>query len=135
MSPLIPKRNNAILAVIATTIGNAGGAAVPTPGLETGKHAIFSAAEIAMCVTIYNIYFSENISKNEMKDFLVKNGIAVAGGGGLAFVATKAGHAAIAEMLNFVPVIGWGLKSVLAGSITASVGFACIGACHTLAEK
>ncbi|MGJ3252304.1 MAG: hypothetical protein ACFE0J_14420 [Elainellaceae cyanobacterium] len=135
MDSLTTKRNKAILAIIATTTANAGGAAVPTPGVETGKHAVFSAAEIAMCVTIYNLYFSEDISKDGIKDFLIKNGIAVAGGGGLAFVGTKLGHAAVAEMLNFIPVIGWGIKAVLAGSITASIGFSCLSACHALAEK
>lgn len=135
MPSLKEKRNRAVLTVIATTTANAGGAAVPTPGIETGKHAVYSAAEIAMCVAIYNIYFSENISKDEIKEFLMKNGIATASGGSLAFVGTKLGHSAIAELLNFVPVIGWGIKAVLAGSITASIGMSCIGVCHALAEK
>lgn len=134
MNSLNEKRNKAVLTIIGTTIINSGGAAVPTPGVETGKHAVFSAAEIVMCTTIYNTYFSENISKDEIKDFLTKNGIAVGGGGGMAFVGTKLGHSAVAEMLNFFPVVGWGIKSLLAGSITASIGAACMKVCHTLAE-
>lgn len=135
MNSLNARRNSSILTVISVTLANAGGAAVPTPGLETGKHAVFSAAEIGMCVAIYNIYFSENISKDKMEVFLINNGIAVASGGGIAYLATKMGHLALAEILNFVPVIGWGIKAILAGSITATIGSSCIAACHKIAEN
>jgi uncharacterized protein (DUF697 family) len=126
------KRKNSILAIIAATLTNAGSAAVPTPGVETCKHVVYSMVEIGLCVRIYNIYFSEKLSKAEMESFLVQNGLAMGGGGALAFVGVKAGHGAINEILNFVPVVGWATKGVLAGSITASIGYAMMETCHNL---
>ncbi|MEL6442145.1 MAG: hypothetical protein AAFQ80_23235 [Cyanobacteria bacterium J06621_8] len=135
MASLTEKRNRSILAIIGCVIVNGGSAAVPTPALETGKHAAYSAVEISLCVTIYNFYSSKSITKDGILDFLIKNGIASSSGGGLAFVGTKLGHSALAEMLNFVPIVGWGIKAVLAGSITASIGFACLTVCHRLAQS
>jgi len=64
-------------------------------------------------------------------DLLKESGIAVVSGGTLAFVATKLGHATVNEMLNFVPVVGWGTKGILAGSLTAGVGWAFLKFCES----
>ena len=135
MTSLTEKRNKSFVAIIGVVLGNGATAAFPTPGIETGKHVFYSAAEIGLCVTIYNIYSTKSITKDGIKDFLIKNGVAVSSGGGLAFVGTQLGHGALAELLNFVPVVGWGIKAVLAGSITASIGLACLTVCHDLAQR
>lgn len=132
MSSLRRKRKNAILAITTCTIGNGAGAAVPTPGAESCKHLVYSAVEVGLCLRIHNIYFEEELNKEDIEDWLLSNGLAVTGGGGLAFVGTKVGHAAINEVLNFVPVIGWGIKGALAGSITASIGIACMQFCDAI---
>ncbi len=133
MSSKNEKRALAVGAIIAACVGNGVAASAPTPGFETHKHIVYSAAEITLCVTIYNIYFSQKASQAEVKKFLIEHGIAVSSGGGLAFVGTKIGHIAIAEVMNWVPVIGWGVKGLLAGSITGSIGISCLLACDALA--
>lgn len=135
MDSLRERRKKAILATIGVCLANAGTAATFTPGVETCKHAIYSVTEIGLCITIYNIYFGRKLSKVEIERFLLENGVATSAGGGLAFVGTKLGHSAINEILNFIPVIGWGIKGILAGSITASIGFAVIETCHQLAPR
>lgn len=129
------KRNKALLAITGAVLANGCGAAIPTPGVETCKHLAYSGVEITLCITIYNIYFDTKLSKSEIKDFLVDNGIVTASGTGLAYIGTKAGHSAISELLNFVPVVGWGVKGILAGSITSAIGIACMQACHELATR
>jgi len=51
-------------------------------------------------------------------------------GAGLAIVATKVGQTVVDEMLNFVPVVGWMIKGSLAGSTTASLGWAYLKVCE-----
>lgn len=135
MTSLNEKRIQATMLVVGAVITNSAASAIPTPMFETHKHMALSGVEIGLCVGIYNIYFHKKLTKAQMKQFLTKEGIAVSSGGGLAFVATKAGHSAVAEMLNYVPVVGWGIKAVLSGSITATVGATCITACHTIAQN
>ncbi len=135
MTSIQSKRKKAILAIIAAVLTNGCGAAIPTPGVETCKHLAYSAVEITLCISIYNIYFDKKLSQSEIKDFLIDNGIATASGTGLAYVGTKAGHSAVSELLNFVPVVGWGIKGILAGSITSTIGIACMQVCHELARR
>ena len=135
MKNLNQERSLAVGAIVAACLGTGAAASAPTPGLETHKHLAYSAAEIALCVTIYNIYFHKNASKGEVIDFLMEQGIAVSAGGGLAYLGTKAGHIAIDEVMNWVPVVGWGVKGILAGSITGSIGISCLLACDRLAQR
>lgn len=125
------KRNKAVWAILQHSAMGGGAAALPTPGLETHKHIALSANEIAMCVRIGSIYSESTLSKDKVKELLIDSGIAVSAGGGLAFVASKVGHGAVNEMLNFIPVIGWGIKGALASSLTATVGWAFTKFCSS----
>lgn len=124
------KKSDAVWAIVQHSVLGAGAAAVPTPGIETHKHIALSANEIAMCVRIASIYAELDFTKDEIRSLLKESGIAVAGGGGLAVVATKVGHGVVNEMLNFIPFVGWGIKGILAGSLTTGVGWAFLKFCE-----
>jgi uncharacterized protein (DUF697 family) len=124
------KRNDAFWTIVQHSVVNGGLASVPTPGVETGKHMMYSANEIAMCLRIAHIYIGPQIKEGDVKEMLVANGLAAGTGAGLAIVATKVGQTVVDEMLNFVPVVGWMIKGSLAGSITASLGWAFLKICE-----
>ena len=117
------KKLKAIQVVIEQSVASAGLSALPTPGFETGKHAfLLSVNEISMCVRIANVYSGSKIGESEMKEVLLDTGLAISTGGGLAFIATQAGRGIVNEMLNFVPVVGWVIKGIIASSLSAMIG-------------
>ena len=123
------KRTEAISAIALQVVIAGGIGAVPAPGLETFKHIPLSANEIALCMRIARIY-GQDLTDSEVKDLLIQMGIGGAAGAGLAYGATKLGHAAVDELLNFIPIVGPGIKATLAGSITAAVGWAFMEFCE-----
>jgi hypothetical protein len=122
------KKRQAMWIVLQQASVSGGIAAMPTPGLEVGKHALLlSVNEIAMCVRIATVYAGRKVSEEDVKQLLIDGGVAFATGGGLAFLATQAGRGILNEILNFIPIIGWGIKALIAGSLTAIVGATFIG--------
>jgi len=117
------KKSQAVWTIVQHSVLGAGAAAIPTPGFETHKHVALSTNEIAMCVRIASIYAEIDFTIDEVKALLKESGFAVVSGGALAVVATKVGHGVVNEILNFVPVVGWGIKGILAGSLTTGVGW------------
>lgn len=124
------KRSDAIWAIVQHSGGGGFTTAFPTPGLETHKHIALSANELAMCIRIAQIYSSKTYSKDEILTMLTDGGITLAGGSALAYGATKVGHGLINELLNMGGPPAWAVKGLLAGSLTASVGFAFMSYCE-----
>lgn len=124
------KRRKALKEIVMYSLTNAGASAIPTPGLETHKHVALGVAEVVLCLRIAYIYFERQFTEGDIKTFLVESGLATGTGGGLAFVATKVGHGLINEALNFVPVVGPGIKATIGGSLTFSLGLAFVAACE-----
>ena len=129
------KRNKAIRTILKHSMGGGVTAAMPTPGFEMHKCVALSGNEVAMCVGIGSIYAGRKLTKGEVKNILLDTGLAVVSGGGLALVATKIGHASINELLNFIPFFGWGVKGMLASSLTAGVGWAFLKACELIYDE
>jgi uncharacterized protein (DUF697 family) len=121
---------DSVWVIVQHSVGGGGAAAIPTPGFETHKHLALSTNEVTMCVRIASIYSGIDVSKDKVIELLKEAGIAVSIGGGLALVATKIGHGVLNELLNFIPIIGWGIKGVLAGSLTAGGGWAFLKFCQ-----
>jgi uncharacterized protein (DUF697 family) len=60
---------------------------------------------------------------------LMESGIAGASGG--AVIAARVGKIAVREILNFIPIVGWAIKGVVGGSLTASIDWAFLLFCET----
>ncbi|GBL12176.1 hypothetical protein MSj_03689 [Microcystis aeruginosa Sj] len=125
------KKMDAFWAIAQHSTGGAVLAFPPTPTMEGAKHIALSANEITMCYRIANIYSTIHISKDDILGLLQEAGIATGGGVLLAYGATKAGHTVANEFLNFGGSIGWTAKSILALSLTATVGFSFLAFCAT----
>ncbi len=102
----------------------------PKPGLETAVEIPLAANEIGMCLRIAQIYSGETFSKDEIKNMLKEAGIAAGGAVAGAFLAAKGGKVILKEILNWIPGIGWGIKSAIGGSLTASIGIAFMKFCQ-----
>lgn len=124
------KKGKAGWVIFQHSIGGAALELPPTPGIETAKEIPLAANEIGMCIRIAQIYSGVEFSKDEIKNMLQEAGIAVGGAVAGAFVAAKAGKVAVKELLNFIPVIGWGIKAVIGGTLTASIGIAFMKFCQ-----
>jgi hypothetical protein len=129
------KRKKVLYALLgaAATTGVASG--TPTPGLEAPKQAAIAIGDVVLMASIYNIYFDDDIDADGIKDMLIEAGLVAAIGGGLAYGGVKATEAILAEVLNWVPVIGWVLSGVITASVTLTVGALwCWGCDNALRE-
>jgi hypothetical protein len=116
------KRKKVLYALLggAATTGVASG--TPTPGLEAPKQAAIAIGDVVLMAGIYNIYFDDDMSVEGVKDMLLEAGLVTAVGGGLAYGGVKVTEAILAEVLNWVPVIGWVTSGVITASVTLTVG-------------
>ena len=124
------KKNSALWTIIVATSGNSLQASFPVPGLETHKHVAMTSVEITMCLSIAKIYFGDRITKKDLTPMFQEAGIAIGAGGGLGLVATKVGHVAADELLNFAGPVGWALKAGVAGTLTATIGLTFLKFCE-----
>jgi hypothetical protein len=81
--------------------------------------------------SIYNIYFDDDIDVDGVREMLIEAGLVTAIGGGLAYGGVKATEAILAEMLNWVPVIGWITSGAITASVTLTVGALWWWGCDT----
>jgi uncharacterized protein (DUF697 family) len=124
------KKSQAVWVVVQHSVGSFAASAVPTPTQEGPKNIALRANDIAMCVRVASIHSGKELSKDGVTALLKEAGIAVGAGAGLSVAAGVIGHTAVNEMLNFVPVVGWGIKGVLASSLCGSIGFVFIKFCE-----
>jgi hypothetical protein len=121
--------------VLYTLLGGAATTGVtsgtPTPGFEAPKQAAIAIGDIALMAGIYNIYFDDDIGTDGVKSMLIEAGLVTAVGGGLAYGGVKATEAILAEILNWVPVIGWITSGVITASVTLTVGALWWWGCDT----
>jgi uncharacterized protein (DUF697 family) len=85
-----------------------------------------------MCLRIAHIYIGPELTKDDVKELLIANGLVAATGTGFAIIGTKVGQTVANEVLNWIPVIGWFFKGALATSITAALGVAFVKICEAL---
>jgi hypothetical protein len=132
---LMSKRRKALWLIVpaATITGSASGA--PTPGLEVPKQAVVSATDIALLAGIYNVYFDEDVSADRMVDILKEAGILAFVGGSIVYGGVKLTEAGLAEVLNFVPGLGWLVSGLITASVTATVACLWWWYCDTQARK
>ena len=71
---------------------------------------------------IYQAYFDEELDEESLKDLLVQTGIALAVGGGLAYISIKLTEGLITEVLNFIPIVGWAVSGTITASVTLTFG-------------
>jgi uncharacterized membrane protein len=70
-----------------------------------------------------------------MVELLKDAGILIAVGGTLLYGGIKVTEAGLAEVLNFIPGIGWGVSGLITASVTALVAGLFAMYCDSQAQK
>jgi hypothetical protein len=130
-SELNRKRKKALYALLGGAASTGVASGTPTPGFEAPKQAAIAIGDVAIMAGIYNIYFDDDVSVTGVKDMLIEAGLVTAVGGGLAYGGVKATEAILAEILNWIPVIGWVTSGVITASVTLTVGALWWWGCDT----
>ncbi len=118
------KRADAIIRIGQTVVGTTLAGAVPTPALETAKMLGIAAADAWMFWDIYKVYYHRNLSARHLREMLGQAGVVIFTGGVVGYAAVKVSQALLSEVLNVVPVLGWGISGLLTGTSTLAVGLA-----------
>jgi hypothetical protein len=128
------KRIKTIGAITTAALATSAGSGTPTPMLELPKQAVIAVGDLALCVTIYTIWFDARISNDEMRGLLLDAGIAAVTAGTLVYGGVKLTEGLLAEALNLLGPLGWGVKATITGSVTWIVGFSFWMLCESPPE-
>jgi uncharacterized protein (DUF697 family) len=126
---LVRRRKKALWIIIAAAGATGSASTAPTTGLEIPKQAAVGLGDLALLGSIYNIYFDEEPDQDSMIEMLKEAGVLLAVGGGFAYGSVKLTEAVLAEILNFVPVVGWLVSGAITASVTTTVGSLWCWAC------
>jgi hypothetical protein len=135
MASLYSRRRKALWILTVGAGGTGFSSAIPTPTLEGPKQAAIALADIGLMAGIYTVYFEEDVGVESIKDMLIEAGLIVSSGGGMAYGSIKATEAVMAEVLNWVPVVGWAISGAITASVTLTAGTLWWWACDTAYRK
>jgi hypothetical protein len=129
MSDLGKKRNKAALLILGAA--GVGGFATfaPTPVIEVPKQVVLGAADLAMCVGIYHIYFEEMLSESGLLSFMQDVGFITVGATGAGYLIAKGASGIVHEVANVGGPLGWALSGAIALGGTALLGGAWLFIC------
>jgi hypothetical protein len=136
VSSLDKKRLEAVLAIATYTVSNGTATAAPTPGVELPKQLILTASDILMYTSIWKIYFGEDLSKNGLLEILAQLGLVTVAATGTAYIVNKVSTAILKEITNWAGPVGWGVLSVVSGSVSGLFAVAWALYCdHLYSQK
>ncbi len=135
MSDFGKKRLEAVLAIATYSIGSGTASAAPTPGGEIPRQLILTASDILMYISIWRIYFQEDLSRQGLLDILAELGLVTVSAAGTAYIVTKASTAILKEITNWTGPLGWGVTAAIAGSLSGLFGVVWALYCDRLASE
>ncbi|MDP5337497.1 MAG: hypothetical protein NWQ28_02845 [Nodularia sp. (in: cyanobacteria)] len=135
MSDLGKKRLEAVLAIATYSIGSGTASAAPTPGGEIPRQLILTASDVLMYISIWRIYFQEDLSRQGLLDILAELGLVTVSAAGTAYIVTKASTAILKEITNWTGPLGWGVTAAIAGSLSGLFGVVWALYCDRLASE
>lgn len=135
MSNIGKKRLEALISLSRYAVGGGTVAAAPLPGGEIPKQIALTASDIFMYLSLWKIYFEEDLSEKELLDMLVELGSIAITAAGTAYVVAKSSTAILAEIANRFGLVGWGIAATVTGSLTAVCGLLWILYCDFLYQN
>lgn len=123
MSSLWTKRRRALWKIAGVAGANVAFSGAPKPGAEIPAHIVLTAGDFVMCGLIYEEYFGEKLTKDDILEVFGAAGLLliVAGGGGYAIA--KGATGILAEFTNLLGPLGWMASGILAAGGTGLLGF------------
>ncbi|MGV2829263.1 hypothetical protein [Myxosarcina sp. GI1(2024)] len=123
------KRVESLSAIARYAVGGGTLAAAPLLGGEIPKQIALTASDIFMYVSIWRIYFEEDLSHKELFEVLKEIGIITIAATGTAYVVAKGSSALLSEICNRFGPVGWGIVATITGSLTGLCGLLWILYC------
>lgn len=117
--------------LIPTTISVINGA-IPKPTAEVPAELVTAASDVVVFIDIWNTYFGEDMSTEDIKYILKRVGILKSVGNSLIYVGVKVADGVINEIGNFLGPAGWMVEGLLSGSISFGSGYMWIRFCEKL---
>jgi hypothetical protein len=128
VSNLSTKRKKTITVICTAIGGNGFVSATPSSNQELAKQVFMVVANVVMYVVIWDIYFDEDLSQENIKTILTDLGSIALVSGGTSWIAVKA----IAALLQYIPdwltSSVWIVAGIVAGLVTGALGI--IWACY-----
>ena len=115
-------RRKAFWLLTAGIAGTSAGSAAPTTGLEIPKQAGIAAADAILMQRIYAAYFEHDPESESMWSIFEEEAPLLLLLGAAAYGGIKLSEGIFAEVMNFLPIIGWGLSAMITGSVTGTLG-------------
>ena len=131
LGSLRKKRVQTLSVICAAALASGGASGAPTPGVELPKQGAIAAADLALCVTIYGIWFDGRVTNQQMLDLMVEAGLVAITATGLVYAGVKVTEGLLAEALNAAGPAGWGISALITGSVTGAVGVAFWALCES----
>ncbi len=135
MNDLGKKRLDSLLAIARYAVSGGTLAAAPLPGGEVPKHIVLSTSDILMYISIWKIYFEEDLSHKELLKMLAELGLITVAAAGTVYVVAKSSTAILSEIANRFGLVGWGIAATLTASLTGVCGLLWILYCDLLYEQ
>ena len=117
------KQRKSLRLIFSYALGSTTISSIPTPIFEVSKQFVLSATDLKLCWRIYCLYYDERLSLASVGALLERAGLVVAVGSVLVYTGARATQGIADELLN-LSIFGSLLSGVIAGSSTATVGFA-----------
>jgi hypothetical protein len=132
VSDIGKKRLDAILAIATYSIGSGTASSVPSPGGEIPRQLILTASDILMYISVWKIYFQEDLSSQGLVQILAELGLVTISATGTAYIVSKATTAILKEITNWTGPVGWGVTAAIAGSVSGLFGLVWAVYCDRL---
>jgi hypothetical protein len=132
---LTQKRKKAAYKLVIPVIGDFIITAFPTPTLEVPIETLVATTQLAIFFDIWKLYFEEDIEESYLQALLNEMGMTDLLGSISTFLATKLANAAVGEIGNAIPGIGWVVKGLISIVLTLVSGFLWINFCESVYRK
>lgn len=123
MQSLIMKRVKAIGTACIYAAGSGTTVGIAPPGASIPTQFIMTAADITMCLKIWQIYHDEEISRKELFSMLIDMGVVTVTAVGAAYIFSNLASAVVSDFL-------WGVSSVLTTTVNGVFALFWISYCE-----
>ena len=121
MKNLTKKRKQSCLIILATVFGSTAVAAAPKVNLAFAKQIFLTVADVAMCMTIWDIYFRENLYRKNLTAIFLELFFVIMLIATTAYTASK-GITVLSDRLISLGALGWGIIGAIAAMMASLLG-------------
>jgi Na+/proline symporter len=122
MQNLAQKRKASVLVILATVVGSGLVAAAPKTSLDSAKQVFLTVADVAMCMTIWDIYFQENLYQKQIKSILLELFVVIVVSAITAYVTSRGITVLSNQLIVSLGMMGWAVIGTIAALAATLLG-------------